>query len=360
MSFFKEAGTAVKLTDIADKAGVSIATVSRVIRKGQSDNSPSCQKVLQVVKELGYEPNRIRKHKGIGNILFVTKGIYQEDDCEDSAYSFSSFYGLFLYSAEKEIRKFHGTLTVCHAEKNITDIGPWIRQAVRDSNCRGIIIQAGNFDRTSIDIFRKSAPVVLLNAVQGTLDLDSVCPDDEGGIRMVVNRLVELGHRRIAFWADWDSSGRVVDHCIMRLRGYRSGLEEAGLTYSRIYGEEVSDLSFSDRMERGFQTFLKDSERPTAIICCGDDFAYRVLGMAQKNGIKVPLDLSIFGFDDSDFSTHFHPQLSTVNIQRMWMSEEAVRLIVRRLSDDKDYPPCQVVIQAQIVERETSGPVTSI
>jgi LacI family transcriptional regulator len=345
---------AVKLTDIAGKAGVSIATVSRVIRKGHVDSSPSCQKVLQIVKEMGYEPNRVRKPKGMGNILFAMRAMDEEGDCESLIYSFSSFYGLFLYSAEKEIRKLQGTLTVCHVEKEVQDIGSWIRQTIRDSNCRGVILLGGSFDRKSIELFRENVPVVVLNAVPGVTDVDSVSPDDEGGVRTVVRRLVELGHRRIAFWADRDKTGRVVDHSVTRLRGYESGLEEAGLTYSRIYAEEISDKPFMERMEGGFRAYLEDSERPTAIVCPGDSFAYRILRMALSHGIDVPGKLSIFGFDDSDFSAHSHPQMSSVNIHRMWMGQEAVRLINRRLTDS-ECPPCQVTVQAKVIERETSG-----
>jgi LacI family transcriptional regulator len=355
MSFFKETASSVKLTDVANKAGVSIATVSRAIRKGRADNHSASQKVLQIVKEMGYEPHRNRKPKGIGNILFATKGLHPEDDCEDIPYSFSNFYGLFLYSAEKEIRKRNGTLTVCHAERGLDDIGPWIRQAVHDSHCRGVIMLAGNFEPKRIEIFRESAPVVLLNAVQGMTELDSISPDDEGGIRRVVRRLVELGHRRIAFWADCNSKGQIVDHCVMRLRGYQTGLEEAGLTFNRIYSEKISDRPFSERMEEGFHAYLKDSERPTAIVCAGDDYAHRVLRLALSNGINVPGELSVIGFDDSDFSARSHPKLSTVNIQRTWMGREAVRLIARRLSEP-DCPPCQLTVKARVVERETSGP----
>jgi DNA-binding LacI/PurR family transcriptional regulator len=346
---------AIKLTDIADQAGVSIATVSRIIRKGRADNGPSGHKILQIAKELGYEPNRIRKPKGLGNIMFVLAGTKQEGEYENLIYSFASFYGHFLYSAEKEIRKHQGTLSICHKESGIEDIGTWIRQAIRDSNCKGVILLGGNFNRTSIEIFQERVPVVIINAIPGVSDLDSVAPDNEGGERQVVRRLVELGHRRIAFWADRDSSGRVVDHCITRLRGYQSGLEEAGLTYSRIYSEEVGTKPFTERMERGFRAYLEEQEKPTAIVCPGDAFAYRVLRLALSNGIDVPGKLSIFGFDDSDFSAHSHPQMSTVNIQRAWMGCEAVRLLVSRINGS-ECPPSQVTVKSELVERETSGP----
>jgi len=345
----------VKLTDIADKAGVSIATVSRVIRKGYTDTSPSGQKVLQLVKEMGYQPNRIRKPKGMGNFLFAMVKKSEGGTIEDSVYTVSSFYGLFVYSVEKEIRKLQGTLTVCNADKDVEDVAVWIRQMVRDSSSRGAIVLNGSLTRRDIDIIRASCPIVLINAVPGVTDVDSITPDNEGGIRQVVRRLVELGHRRIAFWADRDRVGRIVDHCITRLRGYQSGMEEAGLTYNRIYSEEVGDKPFAERMERGFQAFLEDPERPTAIVCAGDSFAYDVLRMAQKHGIDVPRQLSIFGFDDTEFSAHSHPKLSTVNIRRDWMSREAVRILTSRLSGS-ECPPCQVTIQANVVERETSGP----
>lgn len=348
----------VKLTDIAEQAGVSIATVSRVIRKGQADSSPSCQRILEIVKEMGYKPNRVRKPKGIGNVLFAILGIPQDGTSDDPIYSVSSFYGVFLYSVEKEVRKYQGTLTVCHAEKDVDDVAAWIRQTARDSGSRGIITLGKNISRRDLDAIPENLPIVNLNAVPGVTDVDSVAPDDEGGIRQVVRRLVELGHRRIAFWADRDAAGRVIHHTVPRLRGYHSGLEEAGLTYSRIYSEEVGDWPFLERMERGFQAYLADPERPTAIVCAGDGFAHHVLRLVLKHGISVPRQVSIFGFDDSEFNVHSHPQLSSVNIQRVWMSREAVRLVARRLSDPECLP-CQVTVQARVVERETCGPAAT-
>lgn len=348
----------VKLSDIAGKAGVSAATVSRILRKGCTDKSSSGQKVLRIVKEMGYAPNRNKKPQGLGNILFIMKATKQGDDCESLIYSFSSFYGQFLYSAEKEVRKRQGTLTVCHADENTVKRASWFRNTIRDSNCRGAILLGGHFDAESMDIYQEKTPIVILNALPGVTDADSVAPDDEGGVRMVVRHLVKLGHQRIAFWADRDQTGQIVHHSITRLRGYESGLDEAGLNYSRIYSEEINDKPFLERMEGGFQAYLKDPERPTAIVCPGDSFAYRVLRMAFDHGINVPGELSIFGFDDSDFSSHSHPQMSTVNIHRMWMGQEAVRLINRRLNDPK-CPPCQVIVQAKVIERETSGPAPS-
>lgn len=346
---------AVKLIDIADKAGVSIATVSRVIKKGQTDNNPSSQKVLHVIEKMGYKPTRIRKTKGIGNFLFATIGIPQEVTSEDPVYSISSFYGHFLYGVERELRKLQGTLNVCHAEDGVKDCTTWIQQMVRDTNSRGIFILGNSVNQINIDIVSKTTPVVVIHAIPGILEVDSVAPDDKDGLQQVVRRLVKLGHRRIAFWTDLDTDGQVVDHTVLNLQGYQNGMKEAGLTYNRIYSEEVGDLPFFERMERGFRAYLEDIERPTAIVCPGDGFAYHVLRLAQRHGINVPRELSIFGFDDSEFSAHSHPALSSVNIQRVCMSREAVRLMARRLSEP-DFPATQVIVQARVIERETSGP----
>jgi len=342
----------IRLTDIAEHVGVSVATVSRAMRNELPASNPLRKRVISAANELGYRPVRNRTgHRSIGPVVLVTLGVKAERSKNGAARITSiDSYGRFVYGVESGVRENRGSLSVFNLPHH-ADISEGIRTATKQTGARSAVI-LGGFASGHIVLDDDLVPAVLLNAVSGTSPVDSVAADDVGGIGQVVRCLVDKGHRRIALWTDRGGLG----HHPLREEGYRRAVADLGLNHQRILYDEVTDRPFYERMSRTFDEFLKSRDGTTAIVCVADDHALMLLRLAHEKGIDVPGQLSIAGFDNVETSRHSVPPLTTVDVNLEEMGREAARLLAERLKRP-DAPYRQVIFRAKLVERGSVGSV---
>ncbi len=349
-----------RLVDIAEKAGVSIATVSRALNKrAPKRTSKTYHAILQAARDVGYKVGTLDSRSVLENVACITVGLHHEGDGSfdyDMGYSPAGFFGRFIYGVERASQRCDAHMGLFNLDRT-ADLEDQIREIVKKKNISGMVLIAGG-DLEGLKFPVDLCPVVYLNSapVMEWENLDTVAADDVCGVQRVVKRLVELGHRKIAFWKAVPAD----THQQCRLEGYRNQMLASGLNYERIYCEEKErypDLSFLKRMELSFQhQYLQDADRPTAIITGNDIFAYVLIRLATQNGIRIPQDLSLFGFDNIDASAHTCPSLSSVVLNMDAMGYEAVQMLLRRLREPAS-PCCRLILPARLVERESIGPV---
>ena len=348
----------VRMKDIAEDLGVSISTVSRALKNGSARSSDARDDILRTAKKLGYKPPNIscRRSKGLGTIALVAIGMVDRSNVQEFSrlgYPSPSFYGEFTCGVESAVRKLGGDLRIHNIERGADLVGR-ARQAIDSLRAEGSIV-VGGFGSEDIRLLAESCAVVLVNAPRAQVAADTVVADDQGGIYQIVERLVTLGHQRIAFWVDRDKRGVLEPISRQRLAGYRTAVDDLGLSYERMYCEARGDRPYLERMGEGFDSLLADEQRPTAIIASNDLHGCTLLRLAHDHRIAVPDELSIFSFDDEQMSAHTYPSLSTFNANRHLMGQEAVELLMRRMRDP-DAPFRRVTLQGRLVERESSGP----
>ena len=347
----------VRMKDIADDLGVSISTVSRALKNGSAGNGERREDVWRAARKLGYRPpSASGRPKGVGTIALVAIGVpgrARVDELSRLSYPGASFYGEFVWGVEHAVRKLGGELRIHNIERG-PDLIERGCQAIDSMKADGTIV-LGGFGSTDVRPLAQGRAVVLLNAPRAMVGADTVVADDQGGVYRAVERMAQLGHERIAFWVDRDKDGVLEPLSRERLSGYRAAVEDLGLSYERTYCEAQGDKAYIERMEEGFEAFLEDSERPTAIVASVDLHACALLRLAHAHGIGVPEELSIFGFDDVVMSAHTYPSLSTVSANRQLMGREAVELLTRRMGEPHG-PFRRVTLQCRLVERESSGP----
>ena len=338
----------IRLIDIANHVGVSVATVSRAMRDESPETNPVHKRVVRAADELGYFPLRDRvSSQDIGCVAMITVGIKMNGDVTSPSYdSYSSFYGRFVHGVERVVGKKGGHLTVVSLDHD-QNIAGKVKKVVRTTGAQGVLL-LGRFDADQVKS-DCSVPTVLLNVSPGHVDaeLDSVASDDIGAIVSLVKHLKSLGHERIAFLTD-----RGGGHHMLRLEAYRTTSTELGLDYQPIYYVEPHKECFQESMEACFKQYLQAENRPTVIICSADPFALMLLRLAHKHGINVPEELSIVGFDNIESTEHSMPALSSIDLNLEDMGREAVHLLASRLSHP-EYAYRQVVVKSQLVERET-------
>lgn len=335
--------------DIARLAYVSRATVSYVL-SGRSNGPISVteetrQRVLRVAAEVGYEPNaaaqslRMRASKTIGATIFDTSNphnwqIVRGADAEAEAHG----YTLVLIN----------TLMQTNRERDS------IRELLR-RRFDGLILAQTYQDPLQSELrilARQHSAVVLLGNDESLPALDMVTPGHGEGAAQMMEYLLSLGHRHIGFVFSVATSPLGDE----RLTAYHAALAQAGIpadeSLVRRCGPAICD---------GYEatlSLLARQPRPTAILAINDLLAVGVLHAAVEQGLRVPVDISIAGFDDIDMAPYLNPALTTVRVNAEEVGRTAVWLILERVRNP-ERPPQHTRISAQLVKRNSTGPAPS-
>ena len=342
----------VSINDVAQKAGVSAATVSYVLNNTPVNLRPETrEKVLLAVKTLKYVPNQAAKTLGSsrvkGNGASKLIGVVIPQTEPGKYFMFSNpFYGDFLSMVEYEARKasFHILISGVNAEESYISIA-------KNRSLDGVII-VGMYPSDDIAEYRKAKiPVVLVDCYfQEDHFFNSVRTDDRQGGYTATKYLLQNGHRRIAF-----VSGQVKDSGVTQMRylGYRDALGEAGipLDKSLIFDGTVDFQYGCEAAKRiAARNAAGDGEPITAVFATSDIAAVGAIKGFEQSGLSIPRDVSIVGFDDV-----YYAELSGLTTIRQNINEkgrEAARILIAALEDAK-LPKRECIIPLELVERAT-------
>ncbi|HET7931080.1 MAG TPA: LacI family DNA-binding transcriptional regulator [Rhodanobacteraceae bacterium] len=310
----------VTLDDVALQAGVSAKTVSRVVNGERSVSQQTRQRVLRAIELLDYRPNLLAR--GLSGAHAYTIGLVYDNP---NAY--------YIISMQQ------GALTACDAmnfglqfrpcNSRAPDLAEQLRDYVLRSRLSGLVLTTPVSER--MPALRKltdfGIPFVrILSAARDPGD-DSPCVfvDDRDAAFAITSHLLQLGHVRIGFL----QGGKHHHASGERLRGYKDALQHYGVPLHKdlmIEGDYVFDDGF-----RGARRLFDRAEPPTAIFGCNDEIAAGALAAAQAAGLHVPYDVSIAGFEDSPFSRHSWPPLTTARQRADVIVEHATRMLIARI-----------------------------
>lgn len=331
----------VKMSDVAKRAGVSLATVGRVLHQNGYVSRENREKVEQAVRELGYIPNSaaqcLKKSSShmLGHILLfspnllfgqISRGV--DRAAQERGYSVLSFT---KYRSPGEDRRIVTQLISRQVE--------------------GVIITSvSGFDPDLIrQLEQAGIPVVRIERAEETDD--RILVDDFGGSREAVSSLVQAGHRKIAYVG----LPPVLSVERLRLEGYRRALTEGGIPLKAGLERLVDQYSPA----QGFAAMasLWQEERPTAVFAAADSLASGVLQFLYREGIRVPEQISLMGYDNT-LATLLAPPIDSVGIQADRMGKEAVDLVLRRKVSPRK-PEDQgeaILVPTQLEKRGTVAP----
>ena len=325
------------LKDVAEKAGVSIATVSYVINNtpSQSLSPETIKRVNDAIKELGYIPNQAARTlaNNKSNLLGVL--IPQTESGKEFMFS-NPFYGDFMSAAEYTARKSGYHILISGA-----DSGQTYAEVARTRGLDGVIVVGMNDDEECRQLKALNIPVVLVDSYCEASGFHSICVDDKQGGYMATKYLLEKGLRKIAY-----VTGQINDKGVnyLRYQGYEKALEEFGLSpeKSLILAGEVS---FEHGCKMG-EYLAGLTERPDGVFVSADILAVGLCVGLREKGVRVPEDISIIGFDDSLLSRACDPPLTTIHQDVADKGTEAVKLLI-----NEDRTPQNKVFPLTLVER---------
>jgi DNA-binding LacI/PurR family transcriptional regulator len=338
--------TLTTLRDIADAAGVSVASVSKVLNNRTGVSDESRQKVLALAEQLGYQGRMARalKRAGIGKTAMIVPAEY---------YSGSQFYEDIIRGALDEAAANSLDLEVrlvASAWNNATEIDDALRLGEN-----GAIIAIGLYDRAMIDrIAECGVPAVLINGMDRSMRIDTVLPDNWSAGWLATRRLLEAGHREIMHV----TLPRRLS-MLRRLEGFRQAIEEAGIPFDPE--RHILDLGKMDLPETHAQLAIRQAfdsgrlSKVTAFFCSMDVVALGVMQGLQGKGFTVPDDYSIVGMDDVAVATHSRPPLTTMRIDRAELGRKGIQLLTNRIANPNDNV-ARINLGVKLVERATIAP----
>ncbi|WP_226643211.1 LacI family DNA-binding transcriptional regulator [Microbulbifer variabilis] len=345
----------VTINDVAERAGVSIKTVSRVINNEPSVRTSTRERVMQAVKVLNYRPNLAARNLA-GTHTYSIAFIYDNPN---------AYYVIDMQNGILEACREQGYELLIHPGSGQRDtIHEELRKLVEQSRVAGLVLTPPFSEAQEVIDTLKSLDVEFVRIIssEGCNQGEENCIeiDDEAAAFTITQHLLQLGHKRIAYLGG--GSEHLSTHS--RLTGYKHALQKAGLPFIEelvIEGEYSFDSGVA-----GATALLHSASPPSAIFAGNDEMAAGALFAARMLNIEVPQQLSIAGFEDSPFSRQTWPKLTTAHQPNEDIARCAAELVLKRIqcrgSQDKEQQAiaktdsnCRSFTPTLIV-RDSSGP----
>ena len=330
------------IRDVAERAGVSTATVSRVLAGIGNPKPETAAAVMAAVEELGYRPSgvarslRMRRTRTLGLIVTDIQNPFFPElvQAADSA-ARSLDYSIILGSAAYDE----------HRAMHYLDL-------MVDRRVDGLIIASSQLSDESWEwLGNAPLPVVVVNAEPSGLPVPVITSDNVGGTRLAVEHLVGLGHRRLAYVRGYE--GFTAD--LPRVEGFRKACADAGIPASNVV--EVRGDGQFEGGERAVAQLLAQGCDMTAVVCHNDVTAIGAMRAIRASGRRVPQHISVVGCDDIAAASWVVPSLTTVAQQKAEMGRMAVERIAAALDDPENTGEAETIRIPMILRiRESTGP----
>ncbi len=322
----------VKMADVARAAGVSVATVSKVVNGRYGVSQATLERVLAVVDDLGYEASL--GARSLRSLRTNVIGVLVAE--------FEPFSAELLKGVSEAIGE-TGYELIAYSGRHHGDQVGWERRSLvrlGGSVIDGAIVVTP----TVVDAHNGGIPVVAVDPHTGPTDVPTVDSDNYGGAIIATEHLLSLGHRRIGF-----IGGRPdLESARMRERGFRDAMSRAGVA---VEDDLVVVGGFrAESAEGPARALLSRHDRPSAVFAANDLTAIRTMEVAGELGLDVPGDVSVIGFDNVPESALATPPLTTISQPLKEIGATALRMLVSVLAG-VDPEPAHVRLPTTMVER---------
>ncbi|MFD9626615.1 LacI family DNA-binding transcriptional regulator [Peribacillus muralis] len=344
----------IRLKDIAERVGVSISTVSRVIQNDQTRNvnKETKEKIWEVVKELGYIPNQharnlVANKQEKNNIRTMKIGwVANPKQAEVNPYFANIYTGIRDVLLENDYNLISITRDELENETLLLKI-------IHDSGIEGLLL-IDKINDSIIEYIQQNIPIVGLDFYYTDKNIAIVDYNREEAIKMVVQYLISQGHQDIGFIGGGVNQSFEDLYAEHRFKGFQYAMEEAGLA---IQSEWVINTQW--KMENSFERMKSLLKRnplhvPTAMVCASDLMAIPAMRAVRENKLRIPEDIAFFGVDNIEMGKYSSPQLSTVEIPKYEMGRIAAKTIMEMV-EAKIKLPMKIILPFELVLRESSN-----
>jgi len=304
--------TPLNMRTVALRAGVSSATVSRVINGSSAVREETAQQVRRIIEELNFIPNPIGTTLKYGRSN--TYGLIVPDLT-------NPFYPEFILNFEEALVDNDQELLLATTQSNEPKLISSVRRMLM-RRVDGVVLMASEYDTRSVEpLFDHKIPIVTVDRRRAQAGAGDVAIDFEDGYRQAVLHLRELGHRRIGFIGG--SEG--IRTSQIRLEAFQQALQQASLTYNpklTRYGDYR--VAGGDAAMR---SLLREPRRPTAVMTSNDLTAFGVLRALHALNVGVPSQMSVVGFDGILLGDAMYPPLTTIYVSPLEMTQACIKAL---------------------------------
>ncbi|MEU9620104.1 MULTISPECIES: LacI family DNA-binding transcriptional regulator [unclassified Streptomyces] len=342
--------------DVAERSGVSIATVSRVYRTPDSVRAQTRERVLEAARQLGYVPSG--NARGLASRTTGVLGLcfpdYADPDAEADAEADSDADDAVMLYSDQIIRgmeraaRRHGYALLIAAS---LEGGPESLVAKVAGRVDGFAVLAQTVPTEDLDVISRRLPVVMLAGPREIDHLDHIVVANADGERELARHLIEdHGLRRLAF------VGGEVDSpdAEARFLGFQQACRDAGLPVPDEPDLRASMMTQAEGARAAEALLDREPEWPQGVLFANDQMAVGALRALERRGVRVPEDIAVTGFDGIPLSRIVRPSLTTVRQPIRQLGEQAVELLVQRLGDS-GRDPVSLMLPVSLIHRASCG-----
>mgnify|MGYP004579774067 FL=1 len=329
---------AASIKDVAKEAGVSIATVSRVLNDIDVVNEETKKKVLEAIKKLGYRPNIVAR--SLKTQRTRTIGIPIPDIS-------NQFYPEIVRGAEDVANIYGYNVMLCNSDFDTDKEKEYLR-VLKEKMVDGVLYMSSSLENDILDLINElDVKTVLVETDDKNADLPSVTIDNVKATYEVTKYLIDKDIRDIAFIGVSREDNNAWKK---RFTGYKNALQESNIEF-----REEFTYFHNLKVETGYTGVIEMLNRgvsPKAIVCASDEIAMGAINALRDKGLKVPEDVSVVGFNDIDLARAFYPKLTTVYQPMYDMGSVAMRMLIK-IINNKVLEEGHFVLNYKLVERDS-------
>lgn len=333
------------LKDIADKAGVSMMTVSNVINgKNNRVSAKTIEKVNRIIEECGYVPNL--SARSLTNKTSNIIGVIISTDTDDSDHNYleNPYISTMLGTIERVLRK-NGYYTMIRSITQTMDI----TTLLKNWNVDGVIFLyplPGDFLASMLEA--DICPIAVFDSDADLPGLINIRSDDQKGLYLSTKYMINHGHTHIAFVANYENNFLLT----ARFNGYRQALEESGIPFRPNYVFSYSP-SYEGGIEAGKKIASLRSEI-TAVVTTADICAIGIMEGARLGGYRIPINLSVIGFDNLQLCNFTSPKLTSISQNVEQKALRATQLLLEKIRTGTTEGPSHLMMDVEIIERQSA------
>lgn len=334
----------MNIYDISEKAGVSIATVSRVLNGNANVSKKTKEKVLAIMDEYGFTPNAFAR--GLTANTMHTVGIL----CPDSS---DSYLAQSIYYLEQNLRTCGYDVLLCCTGYELADKQKYM-QLLLAKNVDGIILVSSTFvssvseDNEYIKQASEKVPIIILNASLESPNIYSVCCNDERATEEATLALIKNGRKRILFLYSSHSYS-----CLKKRSGYKKAIASCGLSTDKELLQYCPDTDNIIGIKNYMKKLNDDGIVYDAVVTIDDKLAVGVIKYAKEMNIAIPTELEIVGYNNSTLAECCEPELTSINGKPIILCKQCSDALITVLSGEAF--PNKSVFSAEIIKRGTTN-----
>jgi LacI family transcriptional regulator len=329
---------AASIKDVAKEAGVSIATVSRVLNDVDVVNEETKKKVQEAIAKLGYRPNIVAR--SLKTQRTKTVGILIPDIS-------SQFYPEIVRGTEDVANIYDYNIILCNSDSDLEKEKEYLR-VLKEKMVDGVLYMSSSLEPEIVAIIKElELPTVLVETTDREKTFPSVTIDNREAGYDAVTYLINRGNKRIAYIGVHKDA---VNAAAVRYFGYEDALKEHGIEINKdlIYFGEIKAKEGYEAINR----ILEKTSDIDAVFCASDELAMGAINALREKGLSIPGDVDVIGFDNIYTSSLFYPKLTTVAQPMYDMGSVGMRMLIK-LINKKDLDEKNYVLPYEIIERDS-------